>query len=153
MSHEVTPDGTVLARENAEAALKGLLSAAASDPVLRDRLKAAPLDTLRDAGLRVADGVTVSVEEVPLAELAAAAARSTDRHVVLPLPLPNAPLSDQDLDAVSGGGPLLGVLATVGMPFASLFEVVANLGNPERMGARLARTGQSVAELWGRPGV
>lgn len=145
-------EGHVRPTENAHAILQGLLAAAAADPVLRERLKSAPLDTLRQVGLGVADGVTVSVEEVPLAEVAATAGRSTERHIVLPLPLRDAALSDQDLDAVSGGGPLLGIFATIGLPFASLFQVVTNLGNPERMGVQLARTGQGVATLWGQPG-
>lgn len=116
-------------------ALKRLLAGAATDPDLRRRLLADPKAALAESGLSVADGVTVSVEETPLADAAAVLSRWTAASIVLPVPTrpdadPNAgsdgALTDDDLDGVSGGGPFTSIMNALTLlptiPIVSFFK-------------------------------
>ena len=137
---------------DAAAALDRLLTAAVLDPALRGRLKADPAAVLGEAGLSLAPGVEVVVEEVASDAVAEAVARSTDRRLVLALPpLPDGALADEALDGVAGGGPLTGSLAGILYPWAALEVIGKTIVNPASMKAGLEAITQQLKDYWNDP--
>lgn len=72
----------------------GIIAKAWSDPAFKAKLLADPHAALKDVGVSVAAGVTVTVVEDT----------DTQFHFVLP-PKPTRELSVEELDKVSAGGP------------------------------------------------
>ena len=135
-----------------EQALSRILSAAAGDAALHQRFKTDPVAVLREAGLTVPDGVSVTVEEVAPAHAAQTAARSTDDHLVLPLlPLRDGPLSDEDLEAVAGGGPLEGIWNAITLPF-NLASRMMNSNSTAFLGREANALAQGVKDAWNNRG-
>ena len=77
-------------RADAEARIIGQ---AMGDANFRKRLLADPVQTLRDAGVEVPEGVSVRVVEDT----------ATLVHMVLPAPVGDSEISESDLDMVSAG--------------------------------------------------
>ncbi|MGQ9372134.1 hypothetical protein [Azospirillum sp. ST 5-10] len=135
-----------------ERRLKEILAAATVDPALRRRLQDDPAAVLAQAGLPVADGVRVTVEEAAMDEVAAVLDRSTQDHIVLPLPpRRDGVLSDDQLDAVAGGGVGMGLLAGAFFPINALITIGNNLTKPQNIGNALGQLAQGVADHWNAP--
>ncbi|MGQ9372133.1 hypothetical protein [Azospirillum sp. ST 5-10] len=147
----MTDAATSPAAPTVELALGRIITAAAGDAALHRRLKADPAAVLRDAGLAVPAGVTVTVEEVARDGAAGVLARSTDDHLVLPLPpLADGALSDEDLDAVAGGGPLEGLWSAVTLPF-NLATRFMNSNSGHGLGEYASELAAGVTQKWNNP--
>ena len=79
-------------QDQAMAAHGKIIARAWRDPAFKAKLLADPHATLKEAGLQVREGVTVTVVENT----------DTHHHLVLP-PKPTGELSDAELDKVAGG--------------------------------------------------
>ncbi len=79
-------------QDQATAAHGKIIARAWRDPAFKAKLLADPHATLKEAGLQVREGVTVTVVENT----------DTHHHLVLP-PKPTGELSDAELDKVAGG--------------------------------------------------
>ena len=143
-----TSNAEPTAGETVESVLKRLLAGAATDPDLRRRLLADPAATLAAIGLPVAEGVTVRVEEAPLAEASAILSRCTATSIVLPVPtLQGGDLADDELDAVSGGGPFTSIMNALVLlptiPLVSFFKY-----GPASVPGVVKDLADSVAKQW-----
>ena len=79
-------------QDKVRAAYGKVVARAWRDPAFKAKLLADPHGTLKDQGVLVAAGMTVTVVE------------NTDKHFYLVLPpKPDGALSDEDLDKVAGG--------------------------------------------------
>lgn len=95
--------------------LARLLNDAAHNPALHQRLLDDPRAALAEAGLPVDDAVAVTARITPPADAAAVAAQTTPDRLILPVPplASGTELSDDELEAVAGGGALANMFSNL----------------------------------------
>jgi len=88
--------GTEEMAEHSDFAIKWelLISDAWGDPALKQRLQDDPETVFKERGIKIPDGVSLKVH----------ASSDTEKHLVIPTQPPEEELSEEQLEAVAGGG-------------------------------------------------